>query len=70
MMYTAIVLYLIKYFSFSAAVLNNIESVDEVFAQEYSYEESDYGDSDDDNNCIAGRLNNNYFPLNRSSSLY
>ena len=70
MMYTAIVLYLIKYFSFSAAVLNNIESVDEVFAQKYSYEESDYGDSDDDDNCIAGRLNNNYFPLNGSSSLY
>ena len=41
--------YLFKYFySFSAAELNNIESEDEVFAQEFSCEESDYGDSDDE----------------------
>ena len=46
---TAIVSYLLKYFySFSAAELNNIESEDEVFTQEFSYEESDYGDSDDE----------------------
>ena len=48
-MRTAIISYLLKYFySFSAAVLNNIESEDEVFAQEFSYEESDYGDSDNE----------------------
>ena len=34
---------LLKYFySFSAAELNNIESEDEVFAQEFSYEEIDF----------------------------
>ena len=39
---------LLKYFySFSTAELNNIESEDEIFAQESSYEESDYGDSHD-----------------------
>ena len=48
-MRTAIVSYLLKYFySFSVAELNNIESEDEVFAQEFSCEESDYGDSDDE----------------------
>ena len=48
-MRTAIVQYLLKYFySFSAAELNNIESEDEVFVQEFSCEESDYGDSDDE----------------------
>ena len=42
-MNTAIVSYLLKYFySFSAAELNNIESEDEVFAQEFSWEESDF----------------------------
>ena len=46
---TAIVSYLLKYFYFfSAAELNNIESEDKVFTQEFSYEESDYGDSDDE----------------------
>ena len=46
---TEIVSYILKYFySFSAAALNNIESEDEVFAQEYSCEESDYGHSDDE----------------------
>ena len=46
---TATVSELLKYFySFSAAELNNIESEDEVFTQEFSYEESDYGDSDDE----------------------
>ena len=40
---------LLKYFhSFSAAKLNNIESEDDVFAQEFSYEQSDYGDSNDE----------------------
>ena len=39
----------LKYFhSFSAAWLNNIESEGKVFAQKSSYEESDYGDSDDE----------------------
>ena len=46
---TAIVSYLLKYFySFSAAELNNIESEDEVFAQEFSCEESDFWDCDDE----------------------
>ena len=46
---TAIVSYLLKYFySFSAAELNNIESEDKVFTQEFSYEESDYEGSDDE----------------------
>ena len=45
----AIISYLLKYFySFSAAELNNIESENDVFAQEFSCEESDYGDSDDE----------------------
>ena len=40
---------LLKYFySFLAAELNNIESESNVFVQEFSYEESDYGDSDDE----------------------
>ena len=60
---TAIVSYLLKYFySFSAAELNNIESGDKIFTEEFSYQGSDYGDSDDEkifNNCISGRLNNN-----------
>ena len=44
-MRTAIVSYLLKYFySFPAAELNNIESEEEISAQEFSYEESDYGD--------------------------
>ena len=33
---------------FSPAGLNNIEGEDEVFAQEFSCERSDYGDSDDE----------------------
>ena len=46
-MRTAIISYLLEYFySFSAAGLVNIESEDEV--QKFSYEESDYGDSDDE----------------------
>ena len=48
-MCTAIVLYLLKYFySFSSGELNNIESEDEDFAQEFSYEKSNYEDSDDE----------------------
>ena len=48
-MRTAVISHLLKYFySFSAAELNNIESEEEVFAQEFSYEESDYGDSNDE----------------------
>ena len=42
---TAIVSYLVKYFY---SELNNIGSEDEVFTDEFSYEESDYGDSDDE----------------------
>ena len=39
----------LKYFYyFSTAELNNIEREDEVFAQEFSYEESDYGDNGDE----------------------
>ena len=38
-MHTAIVSY---FNSFSAAEVNNIEREDEVFAQEFSYEESDF----------------------------
>ena len=48
-MHTAAVSYLLNYFySFSAAKVNKIESEGEVFAQEFSYEECDYGDSDDE----------------------
>ena len=48
-MRTAIASHRLKYFcSFSAAELNNIESEDEVFVQEYLYKESDYGDNDDE----------------------
>ena len=36
------------FFFFSPAELNNIENEDEVFAQEFSCEESDYGDGDDE----------------------
>ena len=35
-------------FFFSPPELNNIENEDEVFAQEFSCEESDYGDGDDE----------------------
>ena len=45
---TAIILYILKHFFFSPAELNNIENEDEVFAQEFSCEESDYGDGDDE----------------------
>ena len=44
-MHTAIVSY---FYSSSAAELNNIESEDELFAQEFSYEESDFWDSDNE----------------------
>ena len=48
-MHTATVLYLLKYFYyFSAAEMSNIERKNEVFAQEFSQEESDYEDSDDE----------------------
>ena len=48
-MRTAIVSYLLKYFySFSAAELNNIESENKVFAQEFSCEENDYRGSDEE----------------------
>ena len=39
----------LKYFcSFSAAELNNIEIEDKVCPEEFSYNESDYGESDDE----------------------
>ena len=45
----AIISYLLKYFySFSAAELNNIESENDVFAPEFLYKESDYGDTNDE----------------------
>ena len=48
-MRTTIVSYLLKCFhSFSAAELSNIESEDEVFAQEFLCGNSDYQDSDDE----------------------
>ena len=48
-MRTAIASYLLKYFySFSAAELNNIESEDKVFAQEFLCEESYYRDGDEE----------------------
>ena len=48
-MRTAIISYLLKYFYFfSPAELNKIDSEDEVFGQTFSCEESDYGDSDDE----------------------
>ena len=48
-MRTTNVSHLHKYFySFSAAELNNIESEDKVFAQEFLYEESDYENSNDE----------------------
>ena len=46
-MRTTIMSYLLEYFyTFSAAELNNIESEDEI--QKFSCEESDYGDSNDE----------------------
>ena len=48
-MRSAIASYLLKYiYSFSAAELNNIDSKGEVFAEEFSYDESGYGDTDDE----------------------
>ena len=48
-MRAAIVSYLLKcFYFFSAAELNNIKSEDEVFAWEFSCEESDYGDRNDE----------------------
>ena len=48
-MRTAILSQLLKYFySFSTAEPNNVESEDEVFAQEFSCKESDSGESRDD----------------------
>ena len=65
---------LLKYlYSFSATELNKNESEDEVLAQEFSYEKRvimEIAMMKIFNNCIAGRLNNNYFPLNESSSSY
>ena len=67
---TAIVSYLLKYFySFSAAELNNFESEDfrNFHAKRVIMEIAMMKIL---SNCISGRLNNSYFPLNESSSLY
>ena len=37
-------------YSFSATELNNIEIKDEDFAQEFSYEKTDYGNGNDGDN--------------------
>ena len=71
--HTAIVSYLLKYFySFSAADLNNTESADEVFAQEFSCKESDYEDSDDEDieQLYIWQVKYKYFLLNEITSLY
>ena len=48
-MRSAIASYLLKYiYYFSAAELNNSDSEGEVFAEEFSYDESGYGDTDDE----------------------
>ena len=61
-MRTAIVSY---FYSFSVAEMNNIEFEDELFALEFSYEESIFQIAmmKAFNKCIAGSLNNNYFRL-------
>ena len=72
-MQTAGVSYLLKYFySFSAAQLNNIESENEVLFRNFHAKRviMEIAMMKILNNCISGRLNNNYFPLNESSSLY
>ena len=43
-------LFLNIFILFSAAELSSIEREDDIFAQEFSDEESDYGDSDDEDN--------------------
>ena len=64
-------LFLNIFILFSAAELSSIEREDDIFTQEFSDEESDYGDGvlKIISNCITGRLNS-YFLLNESSSLY
>ena len=62
------------FYSFSTAELNNIESEDEVFAQKFSCRERERAIFEMAmmnifNNCIAGSLSNNHFPLNESPSL-
>ena len=73
-MRAAIASYLLKYFySFSAAKLNNIEInnnkllLRDFYAMRVIMEIEMMKIL---NNCISGRLNNKYFPLNESSSLY
>ena len=70
---TAIVSYLLKYcYSFSAAELNNTESEDEVLVWNFDTKRviTAITMMKIFNNCISGRLNNNYFLLNGSFSLY
>ena len=69
----AIISYLLKYFySFSAAELNNIESEDEVLRRNFHVKRviMEIVMMKILNNCISGRLNSNYFPLNESPSHY
>ena len=68
-MRTTIASYVLNcFYSFSVAELDNIESDDEVFAQEFSYEGSDYEDSDE--RMYIWQVIWQLFPLNESSSLY
>ena len=72
-MRTAIVSYLLKYFhSFSAAERNIIESEDKFLLRNFHAKRViiEIAIKKILNNCISGRLNNKYFPLNESSSLY
>ena len=72
-MRTVITSYLFKYFySFSAAELNNIESEDEVLRRNFHVKRviMEIVMMKILNNCISGRLNSNYFPLNESPSHY
>ena len=64
---------LLKYFySFLTAELNNIESEDEVLLRNFYVKRVlfEIAMMNIFNNCIAGSLSNNYFPLNESPSLY
>ena len=64
----AMVSHLLKYFySFSVAELNNKFLFGNFHAKRVIKEVAMIKIL---NNCISGRLNNNYFPLNESSSLY
>ena len=70
---TAIVSYLLKYFHFFSAAELNILRVSTKFLLRNFHTKRvimEIAMMKIFNNCISGRLNNNYFPLNESSSLY